>query len=55
MVSMSEAELLTNLIIAFVDGVQWDKLSTTCSYSIMALHVLGKDETQVQFLLRAPI
>ena len=54
MVSMSEAELLTNLIIAFVDGVQWDKLSTTCSYSIMALHVLGKDETQVQFLLRAP-
>lgn len=25
------------------------------SYSIMALHILGKDETQVQFLLRAPV
>jgi len=25
------------------------------SHSIMALHILGKDETQVQFLLRAPV
>ena len=26
-----------------------------CSHSIMALHTLGKGETQVQFLLGAPL
>ena len=26
-----------------------------CSHSIMALHILGKDENQVQFLVGAPI
>ena len=25
-----------------------------CSHSTVVVHVLGKDETQVQFLLRAP-